>query len=1424
MSRFEDGTSVMLNRLLGASGELAVLRDQLTRLTARDAASQRRLPPVLIQGETGTGKGLIAQIIHETGPRAAAPLVDVNCAAIPDTLLEAELFGFERGAFTDARQAKPGLLQMAHRGTIFLDEIGLMPDALQVKLLKALEERAIRRLGATRSEPVDVWVLAATSEDLQAAIRMRRFREDLYHRLAVVTLRLPPLRDRGADILLLARHYLTHVCTDYGVRLKTLTADAEAALVAYRWPGNVRELANVMERVVLLSDGDQVTSAMLGLPREPSVRVAPTIAGASVDQQLASLERSRVEEALHAAGWNVSRAAAQLGLPRNTLRYRMDRLGLTNGAADGKRKRAEDTGAPRAAGGAHDRPQPEPDVRWRRTRVALIDVQMSDSDPIVPEHDHHRALEQAAAKVSAFGGRIIEFQSAGLLAAFGLDPAEDAPRHAAHAALAILRQGREQRVTTASSQFTIALHADEMLVGRFDDRAQLDADARRAADRILADLRASAAGEPFLLVSGATKPFLDRRFTLEPIAGADRSAPRVWRVTGLSEPASRAMPLVARTRELDLLEHLFTQARDGRGQAVLLIGDAGIGKSRLLQELRRRTHDQARWLEGHAVPFGRSLPFYPLIDLLKHACDIDDGDTEQVIGEKIDHAAARLGAGRPAAGFLRAMLSVDPGDQAVANMDPKLRRAGMFETTRQFLLGFAGARPLVILLEDMHWMDEATTEFLALLAQGVESSRILLCVTHRTGWGLTFDEGVFHSRLTMSRLSPAETTAVASELLGVRVLSPELQRLLDAKTDGNPFFVEEVVRSLDESGMLERRDDTISLARPTETIDVPDTVQDVILARLERLQSGAREALHIASVIGRAFSRRVLERVINADSDRPIDERLHVLVSAELIQRGPVWPEVAYVFKHALTQEVAYHDQREAQRQALHGRIGEAIESIYADRLSEHFGVLGYHFTRARLWGKALEYLLAAARQAEQSFATREALALYDEAKAAAEQQAGGVAAAATLIAIHESKARLHFVRSDFERSAAEAERVLPLARLTGDAVKEGEALATIAWASTWARKLDAALRFAREALAVAEPAGALAVQGRAYFTIGFVRGVTGVLDESDAALDKAKSLSRTAGDAVHQSLSLSTAGLLRNWEGDYESAIRLQNDGLALARDRGLLVPLLFNCFMRGLTLTSQGEYDEAFSVFGEGLALAERVGDEAIHHRLLNCLGWLYTELGDLDQAEALNTTSAQIGRRRNDPGTQPNAELNLGDIARARGDLPLAQEIYDGVCRYRNNPSASEWMRFRYSIRMFASMGELALARGDLAAAQAHGAQCLDLATRTGSRKNLVKGWRLVGEIARAQRDWDRAEQHLRTARELALSIGNPVQHWRTELALGRLLNDAGRPDEARAAFERAYLRMQRIHERLRGERLRDAFEKSGELRLVRDLIAL
>src|SRR5437867_334889 len=304
--------------LIGDSAGVVAVRTKAEQLLGRHS-TKRRLPSVLLLGETGTGKGLLARALHEAGPRAAGAFVAVNCAAIPQTLLEAELFGFEQGAFTDARHAKAGLFQTAHRGTLFLDEIGLLPETLQAKLLTVLEDRVVRRLGSTRTETVDVWIITASSEDLEASAGRRRFREDLFHRLAVVTLRLPPLRERGQDILTLAEHFLTRTCVDYGLAPKALAEDARNALPAYRWPGNVRELANLMERVALLIDAPLITGDRLDLA-VPSRRVAPAPRGhdtappgdqegVSLEQTVAEVERVRILEVLHQTRWNISHAA-----------------------------------------------------------------------------------------------------------------------------------------------------------------------------------------------------------------------------------------------------------------------------------------------------------------------------------------------------------------------------------------------------------------------------------------------------------------------------------------------------------------------------------------------------------------------------------------------------------------------------------------------------------------------------------------------------------------------------------------------------------------------------------------------------------------------------------------------------------------------------------------------------------------------------------------------------------------------------------------------------------------------------------------------------------------------------------------------------------------------------------------------------------
>src|SRR5439155_20298712 len=418
-------------------------------------------------------------------------------------------------------------------------------------------------------------------------------------------------------------------------------------------------------------------------------------------------------------------------------------------------------------------------------------------------------------------------------------------------------------------------------------------------------------------------------------------------------------PLVGRERELSTLLDLFHQVKAGHGQVVLVTGEAGIGKSRLLLELRRalaQAGEEVTWLEGRCISFGQSIPLLPLIDQLREHFRIEEFDGEPEVVAKVEHGMRRLGGLEAHIPYIRYLLSVDPGDPAVSLMDPSVRRQQVFEALRALTLRGASLRPSISVYDDLHWIDSSSEESLGSLVDSVAGMPVMLILTYRVGYNPPFGGSSFFTTLNLHSLSEAETLTMAGRVLGTDQFPPELTTALMEKAEGVPLFVEEVTKTLLDLGVLRREDGGYRLVKGIAEVNVPDTIQGIIMARLDRLGEEGKRTVQLASVIGRRFLQRLLERI--AGFAGRLEGLLQEVKALEIIYEQGLLPEPAYIFKHAVIQDVAYQSLLVQRRKKLHRAVGHAIEELYADRLADHCEELAHHFVNGEEWDEAFAYLI----------------------------------------------------------------------------------------------------------------------------------------------------------------------------------------------------------------------------------------------------------------------------------------------------------------------------------------------------------------------------------------------------------------------------------------------------------------------------------
>jgi tetratricopeptide (TPR) repeat protein len=615
--------------------------------------------------------------------------------------------------------------------------------------------------------------------------------------------------------------------------------------------------------------------------------------------------------------------------------------------------------------------------------------------------------------------------------------------------------------------------------------------------------------------------------------------------------------------------------------------------------------------------------------------------------------------------------------------------------------------------------------------------RVLLLLSHRTGYRQPFGDRSYHQRIALRPLSGTEMSTMASSVLGTTEMPETVRTLIAQKAEGNPFFVEELTKSLLEDGALCTTDGRIELARDLDAVTVPDTIHDVLIARIDRLAEESRRAIQVASVIGREFALRLLARITEAG------ERVHSHVdelrSLELIYEKALHPELAYMFKHALTHDVAYDSVVRGRRTALHRTIGLAIEDLYADRLTEHYETLAHHFSRGEEWERALRYHQLSADKAAETYANRAVVEHCRQALSIAER-IGTAIPDETLRQLHERMAAACFYLSEFAAAGAAHEEAA--ARSAGPEAQAMH-LSNAGFSYVWGHRYEPSRRCIETALALSRERALPRAEAAALVVWAFYRAVhdAEIGDYERYALQALEICKLHPHEGV-EGLAHFTLAQVSEWSGDYAQAIDRGQAALALGRKLRRPDLIIFSVWFLAKARCCIGDYGPAVALLQEAYELSDRIGDRAWKSRLLNTLGWCIAEIGGAERARTYNVRAAELAREIGDPEILANADINLAMNYLTLGNTERALEHLQPIEQALARPG-DPWMRWRYALHALDARGQIELTQGapqqalERSAAELAGARTYR-APKIEARALMLRGSALLALDQRSEAD--------------------------------------------------------------------------------------
>jgi class 3 adenylate cyclase/predicted ATPase len=1017
----------------------------------------------------------------------------------------------------------------------------------------------------------------------------------------------------------------------------------------------------------------------------------------------------------------------------------------------------------------------------KQVTVLFADVKgsMDLAEHIDPEEWHqilNRFFEILTDGVHRFEGTVNQYTGDGIMALFGAPIAhEDHARRACYSALRLSdelrRYADELRLRGLNFSVRMGLNSGEVIVGKIGDDLRMDYTAQGHTVGLAARMEQLAEpGKAYL--TEHTAKLAEGFFQLRDLGQLDVKGVgeplHVYELEGtgplrtrLEVSARRGLVrFVGRHEEMERLHRAWEAAQAGHGQIVGVVGEAGVGKSRLVYEFKGPLEKGCLVLEAFSVSHGKAYAYLPLVDLLKSYFGITLEDDERKRQEKVTGKVLTLDRTlEDTLPCLFSLLGIGDEEASLAQMDPEIRRRRTMEAVKRVLMRETLDQPFVLIFEDLHWIDDETQAFLDVLSESVAIARLLLLVNYRPeyqhGWG----SKTYYTQLRLDPLGEEEAQELLTALLGegASVERRALQNLILEKTEGNPFFIEELVQTLAEEGALAGERGSYRLERSPSELHVPATVQGVLAARIDRLPPQEKDLLQTLSVIGKEFSLSLV-RGVAEEGEEDLYQGLSHLQAGEFIYEQPVFPEPEYMFKHALTQEVAYQSLLGERRGVLHEKTGQAIEELYRDALDAHYGELAHHYGRTENIPKAVEYLRLAGEQAIQRSAYAEAIS----------QLSRGVELVSTL---------------PETRQRNEQELLLQL--MLGEAltVTQGPTASEVEQAYVRARDLSEQVGEVPQLLQT--------LQGLCMIRFGRA--------ELDKVAELAEQLFRLAQRTQHQAhlfVAHRAEGDSSFWRGEFcrarehlEEAIRLYDPREYRAQEYlwGSADPGVFALSYLSWTLSSLGYPDQAVTKSREALALARELSHPFSEATALMFAGrahWVRRESqAVLEGAEPLIALSSEHGfQLYGGVATfmRAWALFDLGQLQEGIGEMRAVAKALRATGTVLGSPA------------MLAVLAEAYQKAGETEEGLALIADAEAFVTKTGERNAEAEVHRVKGELLLTLSPPDRLEAEAAFREALDVARRQSAKFWelRTATSLARLWQEQGRTDEARELLAPVY----------------------------------